>query len=90
MRYYKIPENVLKVLLTDSIELSYLNEGGVDNWDWYGASISDGINEWVDEHHDIVNSWDEDDPRREDFYIDDIAQMEIDMYYQIYLIREDE
>ena len=90
MRYYKIDETMLRTLLADSIELSYLNAGGVDNWQWCGESIRDGIEEWIDEHHDIVNTWDEDDPRREDLFIDDIAQMEIDMYYQKYLIREDE
>ena len=89
MRYYKIDETMLRTLLADSIELSYLNAGGVDNWNWYGASIGDGIADWLDLHHDIVNTWDSDDSRREDFYIDDIAQAEIDLYYNKYLIRED-
>lgn len=89
MRYYKINETMLHTLLRDSIELSYLNEGGVDNWQWYGESIGDGINEWIDEHHDIVNTWDDDDPRHEDFFIDDIAQIEIDIYYKKYLLGED-
>jgi len=87
MRYYKIAEDVLKNMLQDSIKLSYLESGGVDNWDWYGASINEGIDDWLDKHHDIVNTWDDDDPRREDFYIDDIAQIEIDTIYKHYLIE---
>ena len=89
-RYYKIPENLLLGLVTDSIELTYLREFGVDNWHGYCDAISIGIDEWLDQHHDVTNIWDEDDPRREDFFIDDVAQAEIDTYYKKYLIGEDE
>ena len=88
MRYYKISEDALKDMLQDSIKLSYLESGGVDNWDWYCDSINEGVEDWLDEHHDLVNTWDDDDPRREDFYIDDIAQIEIDTVYKRYLIEE--
>lgn len=88
MRYYKIDEALLKALLTDSIELSYLREGGVDNWTWYCDSIQDGIEQWLDQHQDVVSTWDEDDPRRDDFYIDDIAKEEINIYYKKYLLEE--
>ena len=88
MRYYKIPENVLEALLTDCLELTYLKEGGADNWDGYSEAVHDGIDFWKDEHSDIINTWDDDDPRREDLYIDDIAKEEINTYYKKYLLEE--
>lgn len=88
MRYYKIPENVLKVLLTDCLELTYLKEGGADNWDGYSEAVHDGIDFWKDEHSDIINTWDDDDPRRDEFYIDDIATIEINTFYRQYLMED--
>lgn len=87
MRYFKIPEVLLKALLTDSIKLTYLESGGVDNWMGYSDSINEGIEDWLEMHHDIVNTWDDDDPRRDDFYIDDIAEEEIEITYKQYLIE---
>lgn len=43
MKYYKVSETVLKSLLEDSYTYSALRNGGVDNWEWYGASIGDFI-----------------------------------------------
>lgn len=43
MKYYKVSETVLKSLLEDSYTYSALRAGGVDNWEWYGASIGDFI-----------------------------------------------
>lgn len=88
MRYYKLDEDRLRTILADAIMLSYLTEGGVDNWEHYGESINDGIDEWLDMHHDVVQTWDDDDPRREDFCVEDIAQAELDMYYKDFLIKE--
>ena len=70
------------------VSFIYLQSNGVDNWSGYCDAINDGIEEWLYEHQDFVNTWDDDDPRYEDFYIDDIAQMEIDMYYKKFLLEE--
>ena len=43
MKYYKVSETVLKSLLEDSYTYSALRNGGVDNWEWCGASIGDFI-----------------------------------------------
>ena len=34
-----IEESELLELLSDSEKLNALNNGGVDNWEWYGESI---------------------------------------------------
>jgi hypothetical protein len=36
-----VPIEELKELINDSLKLESLERGGVDNWDWYGASLSD-------------------------------------------------
>lgn len=38
---YIIPENLFKELLDSYITLMALEEGGVDNWEWYGESVKD-------------------------------------------------
>ena len=43
MIYCLVPKDELKDLLCDSLRLQALDCGGVDNWDWYGASIGDFI-----------------------------------------------
>ena len=42
---YKLTEEQLLSLLTDSAQLACLMEGGVDNWTWYGANTEDFIRE---------------------------------------------
>ena len=42
-KYYKIHEDALRDLLYDSFKLAALENGGVNNWEWYGMSISDFI-----------------------------------------------
>lgn len=41
MKYYKISEDELREFLYDSLKLAALENGGVDNWEWYGTSIND-------------------------------------------------
>ena len=40
-KYYKVSESELRELIHDSLMLCALQNGGVDNWEWYGASIHD-------------------------------------------------
>ena len=39
--YYIISKEHLLSLIEDSITLTALENGGVDNWEWYGGSIND-------------------------------------------------
>lgn len=41
IKYRLVPENELLDLLENSNKLQALENGGVDNWDWYGDSIRD-------------------------------------------------
>lgn len=44
-----------KSLLKDSLVLTALESGGVDNWDWYGESIGDFLNrENVEDFDELV------------------------------------
>lgn len=45
MKYYKVPENHLIELISDSIKLSILEADGVDNWEGYMASRKEIITE---------------------------------------------
>lgn len=38
---YQVSESELIELIHDSMKLFALERGGVDNWEWYGASICD-------------------------------------------------
>ena len=42
-KYYKVNESELRELIHDSMMFYALENGGVDNWGWYGASIQDFI-----------------------------------------------
>ena len=70
-KYYYLTEEELLILLTDSIRLKALETGGVDNWSWYGDSINDFINSWVEENFlDSKYYWE----------IEDIAKSELKNY----------
>ena len=51
---YQISEKELRTLLDAYHRLAALEYGGVDNWEWYGESISDYLNGYED-FDDIVN-----------------------------------
>lgn len=53
MKYYKVPENQLIELISDSIQLSILEADGVDNWEWYMESRKDLITEYYGEDIDF-------------------------------------
>lgn len=59
MKYYKISEDELRELLYDSLKLEALENGGVDNWEWYGASINDFLKDNTNSNestlYDITN-----------------------------------
>ena len=39
-KYYKVSKSELRELIHDSLMYSALQNGGVDNWEWYGESIN--------------------------------------------------
>lgn len=40
-KIYQVSESELIELIHDSMKLCALENGGVDNWEWYGVSICD-------------------------------------------------
>ena len=54
--YFVIPEKEYRKLLEDSLRLTALESGGVDNWEWYGESIHDFLEaEEVESFSEIVD-----------------------------------
>lgn len=43
--YYLVSEEILKSMLEDALKFRALESGGVDTWEWYGASIYDFLKE---------------------------------------------
>ena len=72
MIYCLVPKDELKELLCDSLRLQALDCGGVDNWDWYGASIGDFI-----EAAKVDYNVPKDD---DDFDISDMAEVDVEGY----------
>ena len=66
-------------MLKSYYKLVALEGGGVDNWDWYGASIGDFIDEYIRENNIVFN--DEEDEW--DFGIDDIVIKELENYEEV-------
>lgn len=71
MIYCLVPKDELKDLLYDSLRLQALDCGGVDNWDWYGASIRD----FIDAAKADYNV-----PEDDDFNISDMADVDVEGY----------
>ena len=72
MIYCLVPKDELEDLLYDSLRLQALDCGGVDNWDWYGASIGDFI-----EAAKVDYNVPKDD---DDFDISDMADVDVEGY----------
>ena len=82
---YLVNQKRLKELLAAEAELHALKKGivehytyhSVDTWEWYDASIYNYLDNYFEEHKDIIHTWDDDDPRKEDFDFDALASIEI-------------
>lgn len=72
---YLVPEHTLRDLINDSNKLTALECGGVDNWDWYGYSISDYVADFRRNNQDLVKEvFGEDE---EDFGIEEMSELEL-------------
>lgn len=82
---YIIKKKRLKELLEAEAELHALKQGIVDNytyhsvndWEWYNALTNNYLDNYFDEHKDIIHTWDDDDPCREEFDFKCIADIEL-------------
>ena len=58
-KYRLVEENKLIDLLEAYNRLQALENGGVDNWEWYGASLGDFLEAWIAEKGlDPDGDWD--------------------------------
>lgn len=73
--YYKIPKKRLLELLEADAKLEALENGGVDNWEWSGASMSDYLFSYIQEIHP-----DMEDDDKDDFWFDSIAEERLKNY----------
>ena len=48
-KYRCVPEKELILLLESYHRLQALENGGVDNWNWYGDSLYDYLENWIAE-----------------------------------------
>lgn len=69
---YKLTETQLLELLTDSARLACLMEGGVDNWEWYGANTEE-----------FIHKMGVDTSSGEDYGFDDVARIWINEYEEV-------
>jgi hypothetical protein len=76
-----ISESELKDLLTGYYTLMALEYGGVDNWEGYGWSIGDFIENWLYERKNEFNCDTSD--MVDDFSIEDIAEYELVEYDEV-------
>ena len=66
MKYYIIEESRLKELLEIEARLAALEYGGVDNWEWYGESLSHYLDEYCEWNSINRNGYDFDKLAEED------------------------
>ena len=66
MKYYLIEESRLKQLLESEARLDALEYGGVDNWEWYGESLSHYLDEYCEWNSINRNRYDFDKLAEED------------------------
>lgn len=58
-KYRLVEEKELIDLLESYNRLQALENGGVDNWEWYGASLGDFLEAWIaDKGLDPDGDWD--------------------------------
>lgn len=74
-KFYKIGENDLKTLLKSYHELSMLEQGGVDNWSWYGENRIGYIASVLGLTYQEVED--------NDYDLDDIVKQELESYEEV-------
>ena len=82
MKYYKVSELDLRALLEKAMLYEAYEDGGVDKWEFADKSVEEYIENWKEMYHDYVNTWDDDDPRQEEFGIEDMVEAELHMFYR--------
>ncbi len=51
-KFYLVDEETMRAFVEAFHKMCALNEGGVDNWSWYGESLKDYLASWDCEGYD--------------------------------------
>lgn len=86
MRHYVIKESELLELLEARLRLAALENGGVDNWEWYGDSLCDYLRNYC-EWNNMRYEDEEGDPVID---YDTLALLELDDYRELIPRDDDE
>ena len=78
--YYLVSETTLKSMLEDTLKFHALESGGVDNWEWYGASLNDFLKEWASENEI---------KEEEDYSFKDIVKSDLKYFKKIMVESEE-
>ena len=73
-KFYKVEEKDLLNMLEAYEKLTALEQGGVDNWDWYGASLGDHLI-FLEEEYEVSDE--------KDFNFEDVAKIQLKNYEEI-------
>ena len=60
MKMYQVPEDQLIESLENQMLCNALQAGGVDNWCWYGESISNFIDDYLNDNNLDISAYDVD------------------------------
>ena len=78
--YYLVSERTFKSMLEDALKFRALENGGVDNWEWYGASLNDFLKECALEN-EVENE--------EDYSFEDIVKSDLKYFKKIMVESEE-
>ena len=78
--YYLVTERTLKSVLEDALKFRALESGGVDNWEWYGASHGDFLKECA-----LENEIEDE----EDYSFEDIVKSDLKYFKKIMVESEE-
>lgn len=73
-KFYKVEEKDLLDMLEAYERLAALEESGVDNWEWYGDSLTDRLI-FLGEEYGVSD--------KKDFYFEDVAKIQLKNYEEI-------
>ena len=82
-----VPKEELTELIEALYKLAALENGGVDNWEWCGESMSDFLDRyWIENHDALIKFFnltteEEIEEFKDDFSFADIAEFEVSINY---------
>lgn len=81
-KMYQITEERLRELLEIEARYDALENGGVDNWEQYGAALSDFIEAYCDEPEvrSSLKDLESEGECTDDFWFEDVAELELSGY----------